>query len=87
MPSVARTRLEEWEIPQRVLVLAANESVADVDALLENGFLSAVTEPLTDKKVRDVIFRAKEVKSLYDDIFRMTPSGIQVSVTRLNPAS
>jgi len=72
MPSAARKRLEEWEIPQRVLVLAANESVADVDALLENGFLSAVTEPLTDKKIRDVIFRAKEVKSLYDDIFRMT---------------
>jgi diguanylate cyclase (GGDEF)-like protein len=40
--------------------------------VLENGFLSAVSEPLTDKKIRDVIFRAKEVKSLYDDIFRMT---------------
>ena len=40
--------------------------------MLEDGFLSAVSEPLTDKKIRDVIFRAKEVKSLYDDIFRMT---------------
>jgi diguanylate cyclase (GGDEF)-like protein len=72
LPATARKRLEEWEIPQRVLVLNATQSVADFDELLENGFLSAISEPLTDKKIRDVIFRAKEVKSLYDDIFRMT---------------
>jgi len=72
LPASAKKRLEEWEIPQRVLVLTASQSVADFEELLENGFLSAVTEPLTDKKIRDVIFRAKEVKSLYDDIFRMT---------------
>lgn len=72
LPDVCRKRLEEWEVPQRVLLLAASQSVADFEELLENGFLSAVSEPLTDKKIRDVIFRAKEVKSLYDDIFRMT---------------
>jgi len=72
LPAPSRKRLEEWEVPQRVLVLAPSQSVADFDELLDNGFLSAVSEPLTDKKIRDVIFRAKEVKSLYDDIFRMT---------------
>ncbi|WP_029458156.1 GGDEF domain-containing protein [Solidesulfovibrio alcoholivorans] len=68
----SRKRLEEWEVAQRVLVLTESQSLSDFDELLENGFLSAVSEPLTDKKVRDVIFRAQEVKSLYDDIFRMT---------------
>lgn len=72
LPPAARKRLEEWEVPQRVLLLAEDQSLADIDEVLENGFLSAVSEPLTDKKIRDVIFRAKEVKSLYDDIFRMT---------------
>ncbi|KHK04043.1 GGDEF domain-containing protein [Desulfovibrio sp. TomC] len=72
LPPDTRKGIEEWEIPQRVLVLGASQSVADFEEVLENGFLSAISEPLTDKKVRDVIFRAKEVKSLYDDIFRMT---------------
>ncbi|MFP5259978.1 MAG: GGDEF domain-containing protein [Acidobacteriota bacterium] len=72
LPTDTRRGIEEWEIPQRVLVLAPTQSVADFEEVLENGFLSAISEPLTDKKVRDVIFRAKEVKSLYDDIFRMT---------------
>ncbi|MHC1789491.1 GGDEF domain-containing protein [Solidesulfovibrio sp.] len=72
LPADTRKAIEEWEVPQRVLVLGASQSVADFEELLDNGFLSAISEPLTDKKVRDVIFRAKEVKSLYDDIFRMT---------------
>ena len=72
LTGAARKRLEEWEIPQRVLLLSASQSVADFEEVLEDGFLSAVSEPLTDKKIRDIIFRAQEVKSLYDDIFRMT---------------
>ena len=72
LPSAVRKRLEEWEVPQRVLILTAPHAVADFEELLDNGFLSAIAEPLSDKKIRDVIFRAKEVKSLYDDIFRMT---------------
>ncbi|EKO40271.1 MAG: diguanylate cyclase (GGDEF) domain-containing protein [Solidesulfovibrio magneticus str. Maddingley MBC34] len=72
LPLDTQKIIEEWETPQRVLVLGAAQSVADFEDVLENGFLSAVSEPLTDKKIRDVIFRAKEVKSLYDDIFRMT---------------
>jgi len=72
LPTPARQRIEEWEVPQRVLLLTASQSVADFEEVLEDGFLSAVTAPLTEKKIRDVIFRAKEVKSLYDDIFRMT---------------
>ena len=72
LPPDSRKGIEEWEIPQRVLVLGPSQSVADFEEVLDNGFLSAISEPLTDKKIRDVIFRAKEVKSLYDDIFRMT---------------
>lgn len=72
MAPLARKRIEEWEVPQRVLVIGESQSVTDFEDVLEDGFLSAVTAPLTEKKIRDVIFRAKEVKSLYDDIFRMT---------------
>jgi len=72
MPAMARKRLEDWDVPQRVLLLGPRQCVSDFEGFLDSGFLSAVSEPLTDKKVRDVIFRAQEVKCLYDDIFRMT---------------
>ncbi|WP_300155427.1 GGDEF domain-containing protein [Solidesulfovibrio sp.] len=72
LPSSSRKRLEEWDVAQRVLLASGDQSVSDFDEMLDDGFLSAISEPLTDKKVRDVIFRAQEVKSLYDDIFRMT---------------
>ncbi len=72
IPDDVRRRLREWDIPQRVLILEDGKSVSDFEDVVENGFLSAVSLPLTSKKIRDVIFRAKEVKSLYDDIFRMT---------------
>ncbi len=72
MPASARKRIEEWDVPQRVMVLGSQQCVSDFEDFLESGFLSALSEPLTDKKVRDVIFRAQEVKCLYDDIFRMT---------------
>lgn len=72
LPDQARKRVEEWEVPQRVLVLADSQAMTDFEDVLEDGFLSVITAPLTEKKIRDVIFRAKEVKSLYDDIFRMT---------------
>jgi len=72
MPDDVRRRLREWELPQRVLLVEDGKSVSDFEDVVESGFLSAVSLPLTTKKIRDVIFRAKEVKSLYDDIFRMT---------------
>lgn len=72
MPDDVRRRLREWDLPQRVLLVEDNKSVSDFEDVVESGFLSAVSLPLTTKKIRDVIFRAKEVKSLYDDIFRMT---------------
>ena len=31
MPSPARKRIEEWEVPQRVLLLSASQSVADFE--------------------------------------------------------
>lgn len=72
MPDDVRRRLRDWDLPQRVLLVEDGKSVSDFEDVVESGFLSAVSLPLTTKKIRDVIFRAKEVKSLYDDIFRMT---------------
>ena len=63
LPAPARNRLEKWEIPQRVLLLAENQSVADFEEVLEDGFLSAVSEPLTDKKIRDIISGPRKSKA------------------------
>ena len=35
LSAASRKRLEEWEVPQRVLVLSAGQSVSDFDELLE----------------------------------------------------
>lgn len=71
LPENVTRSLRDWETPQRALILDI-ERGGELDDLTSEGFLTAVGLPLTSKKIRDVIFRAKEVKSLYDDIFRMT---------------
>lgn len=71
LPEGVVKALRDWETPQRALILDV-EGAGKLDDMASEGFLTAVGLPLTAKKIRDVIFRAKEVKSLYDDIFRMT---------------
>mgnify|MGYP000951963324 FL=1 len=72
LPEQTARMLREWESPQRALILDVEREAGEFEDLTGEGFLTAVGLPLTPKKIRDVIFRAKEVKSLYDDIFRMT---------------
>ncbi|WP_308464636.1 GGDEF domain-containing protein, partial [Fundidesulfovibrio magnetotacticus] len=72
LPPSTRRHLRDWELTQRVLVLDSDKKGPDVEEILELGFLTALTPPVTDNKVRDAVFRAKEVRGLYDDIFGMT---------------
>ncbi len=72
LPPTSRKHLRDWELTQRVLVLDGRQDGPDVEEILELGFLTALTSPVTANKVRDAVFRAKEVRGLYDDIFSMT---------------
>jgi len=72
LPPSTRRHLRDWELTQRVLLLDEGHQGPDVEEILELGFLTALTLPVTDNKVRDAVFRAKEVRGLYDDIFGMT---------------
>ncbi|WP_051261217.1 GGDEF domain-containing protein [Desulfovibrio inopinatus] len=72
LPKGILEALRDWDLPQRVLILDDGEFDMHIEEILENGFLTALRIPLSPKKIRDAIFRAKEVKNLYDDIYRMT---------------
>ncbi len=72
LPPTGRKHLRDWELTQRVLLIDGPHSSPDVEEILELGFLTALTPPLTANKIRDAVFRAKEVRGLYDDIFSMT---------------
>ncbi|WP_250645547.1 GGDEF domain-containing protein [Salidesulfovibrio onnuriiensis] len=62
-------RLEET---QRILIQDEQDEPVEMEQVLEQGFLTVVTSPLTRRKVQDAVFRAKEVTSMYSDIYRMT---------------
>jgi len=72
LPPSSKKHLRDWELTQRVLVLDGPHDGPDVEEILELGFLTALTAPVTANKIRDAVFRAKEVRGLYDDIFSMT---------------
>ncbi|WP_243363467.1 GGDEF domain-containing protein [Fundidesulfovibrio terrae] len=72
LPPSSRKHLRDWELTQRVLLLDGPQDGPDVEEILELGFLTALTPPITANKIRDAVFRAKEVRGLYDDIFSMT---------------
>ena len=72
LPPTSRKHLRDWELTQRVLLLDGPHSGPAVEEILELGFLTALTPPLSANKIRDAVFRAKEVRGLYDDIFSMT---------------
>ncbi|AMK10007.1 sensor domain-containing diguanylate cyclase [Pseudodesulfovibrio indicus] len=72
--SLAEHRRDEYrsqEDTQRILIQDGDEEL-QMDRVLSEGFLTVVRPPLTRPKVQDVMFRAREVKSLYSDIYRMT---------------
>ncbi len=60
------------ESTQRILIQDEMDETMEMEDVLEQGFLTIVTSPLTRSKVQDAVFRAKEVSSMYSDIYRMT---------------
>lgn len=66
-----RSAIMEWDPPQKVLMAAPGEPL-DVERLLDQGFLSVMRMPFGPDKVSEILYRAREVHALYDDIVRMT---------------
>ncbi|WP_241667472.1 sensor domain-containing diguanylate cyclase [Pseudodesulfovibrio senegalensis] len=60
------------ESTQRILIREEMDENVEMEDVLEQGFLTVVTSPLTRRKVQDAVFRAREVTSMYSDIYRMT---------------
>lgn len=71
LPESLRDAYRNLESTQRILIQDDQENV-DLEKVLEDGFLAVVSSPLTSSKVQDALFRAKEVSSLYGDLYRMT---------------
>ena len=72
IPEFRRDLYKSMESTQRILIQDEREENVDLETVLEEGFLTVIRSPLTDTKVQDAVFRAKEVTSLYSDIYRMT---------------
>ncbi len=72
---ISDNRKEEYkrlEDTQRILIQDEQDDPVEMEQVLEQGFLTVITSPLTRRKVQDAVFRAKEVTSMYSDIYRMT---------------
>lgn len=72
MPEYRREEYRNQDSTQRILIQDEKENPLEMDRVLSEGFLTVVRTPLTRPKVQDAIFRAKEVTSMYSDIYRMT---------------
>ena len=70
-PESRKQEYRDHDETHRILIQDGEEDL-EMDRVLSEGFLTAVDLPLTRPKIQDVMFRAKEVKSLYSDIYRMT---------------
>ncbi|MEZ7198586.1 sensor domain-containing diguanylate cyclase [Pseudodesulfovibrio karagichevae] len=70
-PESRRQEYRDRDETHRILI-QDGDSELEMDQVLAEGFLTVVGLPLTRPKIQDVMFRAKEVKSLYSDIYRMT---------------
>lgn len=65
--------LGEYEIPQKVLLLEPDSlEIFKPDRLLSENFLCALTLPLDGNKIKDCIFKAKEIRAQLDDLDRMS---------------
>ena len=67
-----KEQYRSMESTQRILIQDDMADQLEMDRVLGEGFLTVVRAPLTRPKVQDVLFRAKEVTSMYSDIYRMT---------------
>ncbi|WP_421903852.1 GGDEF domain-containing protein [Maridesulfovibrio sp.] len=71
LPEDRRMAYRNLESTQRILI-QDDKNNADLEQVLEDGFLAVVSTPLTSSKVQDALFRAKEISGLYGDLYRMT---------------
>lgn len=72
IPEFRRQAYRAMDSTQRVLIFETGDPVIEYEKVLEDGFLTSITSPLERTKVQDALFRAKEVTSLYSDIYSMT---------------
>jgi diguanylate cyclase (GGDEF)-like protein len=72
LPEHRRQEFRSQEATQRILVQEAGDEPLEMEEVLAEGFLTVVRAPLTRPKVQDAVFRAREVTSMYSDIYRMT---------------
>lgn len=72
IPEQGKEAFRELENTQRILIQDDGDRPLELEEVLEEGFLTVIRAPLTRDKVQDALFRAKEVTSLYSDIYRMT---------------
>lgn len=72
MPEFRKEEYRNQESTQRILIQKEEDTPLEMDQVLAEGFLTVVRPPLTRPKIQDVMFRAKEVTSMYSDIYRMT---------------
>ncbi|MGE4468731.1 MAG: diguanylate cyclase [Desulfovibrio sp.] len=72
LPEKYRDTLREMENSQRILIQGPDQETMELEQVLEQGFLTTLHAPLSRDKVQDALFRAKEVTSLYSDIYSMT---------------
>lgn len=70
-PEARKQEYRNQDETHRILIQDGDAEL-EMEKVLAEGFLTAVDLPLTRPKIQDVMFRAKEVKSLYSDIYRMT---------------
>ncbi|QJB55940.1 GGDEF domain-containing protein [Pseudodesulfovibrio sp. zrk46] len=72
MPEFRKEEYRSQDSTHRILIQDENDEPIEMDQVLAEGFLTVVRTPLTRPKVQDAVFRAKEVTSMYSDIYRMT---------------
>lgn len=71
-PEFRKDAFRSQDSVQRILIQDHDDTPLEMDQILSEGFLTVIRTPLTRPKIQDVLFRAKEVTSMYSDIYRMT---------------
>ena len=72
MPKSRRKACRAMDSLRRILVLEESAESLETEAVLAEGFLTAVRAPLTRYKVRDALLRVRELDSLSADLRRKT---------------
>lgn len=72
LPSEHRAALQEWDTPLRILILDEKAQDLSYEDVAEQGFLTTIRCPLRREAVQDVLFRAREIRTMYTDIISMT---------------